>query len=130
MGETRAIARLPHLEIEIRHRRLPEEQAEQLAISLRATPSFAAFAEFLERQGAVALAGAAAMAALCPDGPGQLAALARRPRGRIGARATNDLARAARSQLRRRSGRPLQAIRRSQSVRRVRLRGLARSRSR
>jgi hypothetical protein len=50
MDETRAIATLPHLEIEIRHRRLPEEQAEQLAISLRATPSFAAFAEFLERQ--------------------------------------------------------------------------------
>ena len=50
MDETRARARLPHLKIEIRHRRLPEEQAEQLAISLRATPSFAAFAEFLERQ--------------------------------------------------------------------------------
>jgi hypothetical protein len=39
MDETRAIAKLPHLEIEIRHCRLPEEQAEQLAISLRATPS-------------------------------------------------------------------------------------------
>ena len=50
MDETRAIARLPHLDIEIRHRRLPEEQAEQLAISLKATPSFEAFAEFLERQ--------------------------------------------------------------------------------
>jgi hypothetical protein len=50
MDETRAIATLPHLEIEIGHRRLPEEQAEQLAISLRATPSFAAFAQFLERQ--------------------------------------------------------------------------------
>jgi hypothetical protein len=50
MDETRAMARFPHLEIEIRHRRLPEEQAEQLAISLRATPSFAAFTEFLERQ--------------------------------------------------------------------------------
>jgi hypothetical protein len=50
MDETRAIAKLPHLEIEIRHCRLPEEQAEQLAISLRATPSFGAFAAFLERQ--------------------------------------------------------------------------------
>jgi hypothetical protein len=50
MDETRAIARLPHLDIEIRHRRLPEEQAEQLAISLRATPSFEEFARFLERQ--------------------------------------------------------------------------------
>jgi hypothetical protein len=50
MDETRALARLPHLEIEIRHRRLPEEQAEQLAISLRATPSFEEFARLLERQ--------------------------------------------------------------------------------
>jgi hypothetical protein len=50
MDETGAIATLPHLEIEIRHRRLPEEQAEQLAISLRATPSFRAFASFLEQQ--------------------------------------------------------------------------------
>jgi hypothetical protein len=51
MDETRATARLPHLDIEIRHRRLPDEQAEQLAIRLEATPSFEAFAEFLERQG-------------------------------------------------------------------------------
>jgi hypothetical protein len=50
MDETRAIARLPHLDIEIRHRRLPEEQAEQLAISLRAMPSFEEVARFLERQ--------------------------------------------------------------------------------
>lgn len=50
MDEIRAIARLPHLDIEIRHRRLPEEQAEQLAISLRATPSFEEFARLLERQ--------------------------------------------------------------------------------
>lgn len=50
MDETRAIARLPHLQVEIRHRRLPEEQAEQLAISLKATPSFAEFAKVLERQ--------------------------------------------------------------------------------
>jgi hypothetical protein len=50
MDETRAIARLPHSEIEIRHRRLPEEQAEQLAINLSATPLFEAFAQFLERQ--------------------------------------------------------------------------------
>ena len=50
MDETRAIARLPHLDVEIRHRRLPEEQAEQLAVSLKATPSFEAFADFLERQ--------------------------------------------------------------------------------
>jgi hypothetical protein len=51
MDETRAIARLAYLAIEIRHRRLPEEQAEQLAVSLRATPSFEAFAQVLERAG-------------------------------------------------------------------------------
>jgi hypothetical protein len=51
MDETKAIARLPQLEIEIWHRRLPEEQAEQLAISLKATPSFEGFASFLEQPG-------------------------------------------------------------------------------
>jgi hypothetical protein len=50
MDETRAVARLPHLEIEIVHRRLQGEQAEQLAISLRATPSFDAFRSHLEAQ--------------------------------------------------------------------------------
>jgi hypothetical protein len=50
MEETRAIARLPYLDVAIAHRRLPEEQAEELAISLRATPSFDAFARHLEAQ--------------------------------------------------------------------------------
>jgi hypothetical protein len=50
MDETRAVARLPHLDIEIRHCRLPEEHPEQLAISLSATPSFEQFAELLRRQ--------------------------------------------------------------------------------
>ena len=50
MDETRATAQLPSLDVEILHRRLPEEQAEQLAISLKATPSFGEFARFLERQ--------------------------------------------------------------------------------
>ena len=50
MDETRAIAKLPHLDIEIRHRRLPDEEAEQLAISLRATPSLGQFAELLRQQ--------------------------------------------------------------------------------
>lgn len=36
--ETRATAKLPHLDIEIRHRTLPEEGAELLSINLRATP--------------------------------------------------------------------------------------------
>ena len=49
MDETRTIARLPRLEVEIRHRRLPDQEAEQLAISVQATPSFEAFAQFLER---------------------------------------------------------------------------------
>ena len=51
MDETRAIARLPHLEMEIRYRRLPEEQTEQSAITLSAMPTFEAFARFVERQG-------------------------------------------------------------------------------
>jgi hypothetical protein len=38
VDETRATATLPHLDIEIRHRTLPEEGAELLSISLRATP--------------------------------------------------------------------------------------------
>ncbi len=50
MDETRVTARLPHLDVEIVHRRLPEEQAEQLAISLRASPSFAACARYLDAQ--------------------------------------------------------------------------------
>jgi hypothetical protein len=36
--DTRAVARLPNLEIEIRHRKDPEEGAEYLSLSLRATP--------------------------------------------------------------------------------------------
>ena len=50
MDETRAVARLPHLDIEIMHRRLPDQQAEQLALSLRATPSFDVFQRHLEAQ--------------------------------------------------------------------------------
>jgi hypothetical protein len=42
MDETRAIARLPQLDIEIRHRRIAEEGAEYLSLSLKATPSFEA----------------------------------------------------------------------------------------
>jgi hypothetical protein len=53
MDETRATARLPHLDIEIVHRRLPEERAEQLAISLRASPSFDAWARSADLQTAL-----------------------------------------------------------------------------
>jgi len=48
MDETRAVAHLPNLDIEILHRRLPDEHAEQLLISLRAQPSFEAFARWLD----------------------------------------------------------------------------------
>jgi len=46
--ETRATARLPNLDIEIVHRRAPDASAEQLTLSFRAVPSFAAFAEHIE----------------------------------------------------------------------------------
>ena len=46
--ETRAVARLPHLDIEIVHRRPREGDGEQILISLQATPSFDAFAQFLD----------------------------------------------------------------------------------
>lgn len=48
MNEAKAVARLPTLDIEIRHRRAPEEAAEYLSISLRATPSFRAMADHLD----------------------------------------------------------------------------------
>lgn len=53
MDETRAVARLPHLDVEIAHRRLPDEGAEQLSIHLRATPDFGVFADYLERRPAL-----------------------------------------------------------------------------
>ena len=47
MEEFRAIARLPQVDIEIRHRTAPEEGAEYLSLSLKATPSFEAAAAWL-----------------------------------------------------------------------------------
>ena len=47
-GETRAVARLPNLDIEIRHRRPVDDDGELILISLRATPSFEAFGRFLD----------------------------------------------------------------------------------
>ena len=44
---TRAIARLPGLEIEIVHRR-PTDNVEQISINLQAVPSFEAFGRFVE----------------------------------------------------------------------------------
>ena len=48
MDETKAVARLPNIDIEIHHRWAPEEAAEYLSISLRATPSFHAMADHLD----------------------------------------------------------------------------------
>jgi hypothetical protein len=48
MDETRAVAKLPHLNIEVTHRRLSEEDAQQLTVSVRAVPSFGAVARWLE----------------------------------------------------------------------------------
>lgn len=41
-------ARLPNLDIEIVHRRLPDGSAEQISINVQATPSFEAFRRVLE----------------------------------------------------------------------------------
>ena len=71
MDETRAVAHLPNLDIEFLHRRLPDEDAEQLLISLRARPSFEALAPWLEAPGP-----AAAWLALNPFLAWQRAALA------------------------------------------------------
>jgi len=46
MDETRAVARLPHLDVEIAHRRGDDE--ERVSIHLRAAPSFHGFADYLE----------------------------------------------------------------------------------
>jgi hypothetical protein len=54
MDETRAVAHLPNLDIEILHRQLPDERAEQLLISLRARPSFEAFGRWLDAPGSAA----------------------------------------------------------------------------
>ena len=45
---TTASAHLPSLDIEIVHRRLPDGDAEQISIHLRAVPSFEAFGRYLE----------------------------------------------------------------------------------
>ena len=45
---TRATAHLPGLDIEIVHRRSPNDDAEMISIQLQAVPSFEAFGRFLE----------------------------------------------------------------------------------
>ena len=46
--ETRAVARLPNLDIEIVHSRSAEGDAERLTVCLQAVPSFEAFGRFIE----------------------------------------------------------------------------------
>ena len=48
MDETKATAHLPNLDIEIRHRVMPDEGAEYVTVSLRAAPSFDAVGNYLE----------------------------------------------------------------------------------
>lgn len=47
MEDTRAVARLPNVEIEIRHRKDPEEEAEYLSVTLKATPDLDTAAAWL-----------------------------------------------------------------------------------
>jgi hypothetical protein len=63
---TRAIARLPGLEIEIVHRRLPGGEGEQISINLEAVPSFEAFGRFLETTNPFAFWAQAAQMAWLP----------------------------------------------------------------
>jgi hypothetical protein len=55
IDETKATARLPGLDIEILRRRSPEGDAELLSVKLQATPSFAAFGDYLETANPFAL---------------------------------------------------------------------------
>jgi hypothetical protein len=48
LAPLRATARLPHLDIEITHRRAPDGDAEQISISVRAVPTFEAWGRLLE----------------------------------------------------------------------------------
>ena len=47
-GETRAVARLPYLNVEILHRRPREGEEEQMVITISAVPSLETFGRFLE----------------------------------------------------------------------------------
>jgi len=47
MVESRAVAHLPGLEIELRHKKAPGEHAEYLAVTLKATPDIDAVAAWL-----------------------------------------------------------------------------------
>jgi len=53
--DTKMVAHLPNLDIEVIHRRSWEGNEEMLLITLRATPSFEAFFQFLDRTNPFAL---------------------------------------------------------------------------
>ena len=57
MTETRAVAALPGLDIEIHHREEPAERTEYLSITLRATPDLATAAPLLDPLRLLAAAG-------------------------------------------------------------------------
>ncbi len=53
-NETRAVARLPHLDIELRHRGADEAGVETLSITLRGTPDLGAAMALLDPFGVLA----------------------------------------------------------------------------
>jgi hypothetical protein len=59
--DTKAVARLPNLDIEIVHRRPLRGDEEVLTVTLRATPSFDAFFGFLDSASPAALFNPAAL---------------------------------------------------------------------
>ena len=52
--ETRATARLPHVDIDMVHRRARDGDAEQMSVSVQAVPSFATFARLVAATNPVA----------------------------------------------------------------------------
>jgi len=64
--ETTASAHLPGLDVEIVHRRLPDENAEQISIHLKAMPSFEAFGDYLRTANPFVLWATAMQAAWAP----------------------------------------------------------------
>ena len=63
---TKAVARLPGLDIEVRHRQSPDGLAEEISINLKATPSFEAFGRSVEALNPFALWSAALQLAWLP----------------------------------------------------------------
>lgn len=53
MEETKVTAKLPHLDVEITRRDLPEENAETITLRMTAVPSLGAFGDHLAQQGSL-----------------------------------------------------------------------------